>query len=158
MNRCQILIAAIFTTRRSLLKKRGIRRMSKRLIVFAAVTTLMLVPSAAFAHPGGPGSPVGPPGGSFFANDVEYVSAVTPAHVPDKGPFDAFYTFPDCPTCAAVSDAAPGFGNYNGGRWAVIEAAGITSQLTNATDVVAAASSLVDTGHRFVCPLIKIVD
>jgi hypothetical protein len=55
-----------------------------------------------------------------------------------------------------VSDAAPGVGNYNGGRWAVIEATGITTQLTNAAAVVAAATSLDDTGHRFVCPLIKI--
>ena len=130
--------------------------MSKRLIVFAAATLLMLVPTTVFAHGGGPGTRVGPPGGEFWANGVKYESAVTPAHVPDRGPFDAFYTFPDCPTCAPVSDAAPGVGNYNGGRWAVIQAFGITSQLTNATDVVAAASSLNDTGHRFVCPLIKI--
>ena len=131
--------------------------MSKRMIVFAAATILMLVPTTVFAHGGEPGSPVGPAGGTFWANDVKYVSAVTPAHVPDRGPFDAFYVFPDCPTCAPVSDAAPGFGNYNGGRWAVIEAPGITSQLTNAADVVDAATSLDDTGHRFVCPLIKIV-
>jgi len=93
----------------------------------------------------------------FYAGDVAYVSAVTPAHVPDKGPLDAFYVFPDCPEgeCVPVSDAAPGFGRYNGGRWAVIEAFGIESQLTNAADVVAAASSLNDTGHRFVCPLIR---
>ena len=84
------------------------------------------------------------------------MSAVTPAHVPDKGPFDAFYVFPNCPTCAPVSDAAPGVGKYNGGRWAVIQAFGITTQLKNAADVVAAAASLNDTGHRFVCPLIKI--
>ncbi len=129
--------------------------MSKRLIVFAVVSILMLVPSAALAHGGEPGSPVGPPGGSFWANDVEYVSAVTPAHVPDRGPFDAFYTFPDCSGCVPVSDAAPGVGNYNGGRWAVIQAFGITTQLTNAVDVVDAATSLDDTGHRFVCPLIR---
>ena len=129
--------------------------MSKRLIVFAAATILMLLPSTALAHPAGPGSPVGPPGGVFWANDVEYKSAVTPAHVPDKGPFDAFYVFPDCPTCRPVSDAAIGDSDYNGGRWAVIEASGITSQLTNADDVEAQASSLIDTGHRFVCPLIK---
>jgi hypothetical protein len=90
----------------------------------------------------------------FWANDVQYVSAVTPAHVPDKGPFDAFYVFPDCTDCNPVSDAAPGIGNYNGGRWAVIEAFGITGQLTNADDVVAAATGFNDTGHRFVCPLI----
>jgi hypothetical protein len=50
---------------------------------------------------------------------------------------------------------APGHGDYNGGRWKVVEAFGITSQLTNADAVVAAASSLVDTGTRFVCPLIE---
>ena len=111
------------------------------------------------AHPGGPGSPVGPPTGSFWANDVEYVSAITPAHVPNRGPFDAFYIFPDCPmeVCSPVSDAAPGAGEYNGGRWAVIQAFGITTQLTNADAVVTAATSLVDTEHRFVCPLIRIV-
>lgn len=130
--------------------------MKKRIILAATVLTIAILPSAVFAHPGGPGSPVGPPGGSFWANDVEYESAVTPAHVPDKGPFDAFYVFPDCPTCVPVSDAAIGDTDYNGGRWAVIQALGITEQLTNAADVLGAATSLVDTGHRFVCPLIKI--
>ncbi len=129
----------------------------RRLLALSVVVGLFLVPAAAAsAHPGGPGSPVGPPGGAFWANDIEFVSAVTPAHVPDRGPFDAFYVFPNCPTCAPVSDAAPGHGNYNGGRWAVIQAFGITSQLTNAEDVVAEATSFNDTGHRFVCPLIKV--
>ena len=129
----------------------------RRLFAVTVALGLVLVPATAVsAHPAGPGSPVGPPGGVFWANDVQYVSAVTPAHVPDKGPFDAFYVFPDCPTCAPVSDAAPGVGRYNGGRWAVIQAFGITEQPTNAAEVVAAATSLVDTGHRFVCPLIKI--
>ncbi len=128
----------------------------KRLLTIAVVTGLFFALAApAGAHPGGPGSPVGPPGGVFYADDVAYVSAVTPAHVPNKGPFDAFYTFPDCSECAPVSDAAPGVGNYNGGRWAVIQAFGITAQLTSADAVVAAATSLVDTGHRFVCPLIR---
>jgi hypothetical protein len=53
-----------------------------------------------------------------------------------------------------VSDAAPCHGDYNGGRWKVVAASGITTQLTNADAVVAAASSLEDTGTRFVCPLI----
>ena len=129
----------------------------KRFLIIAVVMGLFFALAApAGAHPGGPGSPVGPPGGVFWADDVAYKSAVTPAHVPDRGPFDAFYVFPDCPTCANVSDAAPGFGQYNGGRWAVIQAFGIYSQLTNAADVVDAADSLVDTGHRFVCPLIRI--
>ncbi|PKB78934.1 MAG: hypothetical protein BZY88_15890 [SAR202 cluster bacterium Io17-Chloro-G9] len=129
----------------------------KKIVLAMAIAIMTLVPVVAFAHPGGPGSPVGPPGGVFYANDVAYESAVTPAHVPDKGPFDAFYVFPDCTTgCFPVSDAAPGFGKYNGGRWAVIQAFGITTQLTNSDDVQSMATSLVDTGHRFVCPLIKI--
>jgi hypothetical protein len=36
-----------------------------------------------------------------------------------------------------------------------VAAYGITTQLTNAGDVIAQASSLVDTGTRFVCPLIR---
>ena len=130
--------------------------MRRILTVLAVVGMLLAVAAPVGAHPGGPGSPVGPAGGLFWADDVAYESAVTPAHVPDRGPFDAFYVFPDCPTCAPVSDAAQGVGDYNGGRWAVIQAFGIESQLTNAADVVAAADSLFDTGHRFVCPLIKI--
>ncbi len=129
-----------------------------KIAILVAIALFTLIPAAAFAHPGGPGSPVGPPGGVFWANDVLFESAVTPAHVPDQGPFDAFYIFPGCPGCAPVSDAAIGDTDYNGGRWAVIQAFGITSQLTNAAAVVAAASSLNDTGHRFVCPLIKIAD
>ena len=128
----------------------------RRLFTIAVAVGLFMAPALmAGAHPGGPGSPVGPPGGMFYANDVLYESAVTPAHVPDKGPFDAFYVFPDCATCVPVSDAAIGDTDYNGGRWAVIQAFGITEQLTNAEDVVL-AGSLVPTPHRFVCPLIKI--
>jgi hypothetical protein len=36
-----------------------------------------------------------------------------------------------------------------------VDAFGITTQLTNAEDVVAEADELVDTGTRFVCPLIR---
>jgi hypothetical protein len=78
----------------------------------------------------------------------------TPTSLPNHGPFDTIYNFPDCSSCASVSDAAPGHPGYNGGRWRVVLAYGITTQLTNAEDVVAQATSLVDTGTRFVCPLI----
>ena len=128
--------------------------MAKRIVVIIAVTMLALLPSAAFSHPGEPGSQVGPPGGAFYADGVLYESAVTPAHVPDRGPFDNFYVFPNCEICIPVSDSAIGDTDYNGGRWAVIEAYGITSQLNNAAAVEAAATELVDTLHRFVCPLI----
>ncbi len=127
-----------------------------RLLVLVSAMSIALVSLAgtASAHDPEPG-PVGPPAGVFYADDAAYRSVVTPAHVPDKGPFDALYVFPDCGSCAPVSDAAPGVGNYNGGRWKMIQAFGITSQLTNADDVLAEATSLVDTGHRFVCPLIR---
>jgi len=100
------------------------------------------------------GKSLGPPGGTIYAFDQAFRTVATPTSLPDRGPFDVIYTFPDCPTCASVSEAAPGRGGYNGGRWMVMEARGITTQLTNAEAVEAAATSIVDTGVRFVCPLI----
>jgi len=97
--------------------------------------------------------PVGPPSGTIYAFDQAYHTVATPTSLPDRGAFDTIYVFPDCASCASVSEAAPGSGDYNGGRWRVVAAYGITSQLTNADDVVAQASSLEDTGTRFVCPL-----
>jgi hypothetical protein len=98
---------------------------------------------------------LGPPSGTIYAFDQAYRTVGTPTALPDLGRFDTLYEFPDCASCASVSDAAPGTGDYNGGRWKVVAAYGITTQLTNADDVVAKASSLVVTGTRFVCPLIR---
>ena len=96
---------------------------------------------------------IGPPGSTIYAFDQAYRTVATPTSLPNRGPFDTIYVFPDCSTCASVSEAAPGHPGYNGGRWRVVEAFGITTQLTNAEDVVDQASSLVDTGTHFVCPL-----
>ncbi len=96
---------------------------------------------------------IGPPGGTIYAFDQAYHTVATPTSLPNRGPFDTIYIFPDCSSCASVSEAAPGHPGYNGGRWRVVQAFGITSQLTNAEDVVDQATSLVDTGTRFVCPL-----
>ena len=98
---------------------------------------------------------VGPPSGTIYAFDQAYHTVATPTSLPNRGPFDTIYVFPDCSGWASVSEAAPGHPGYNGGRWRVVAASGITSQLTNAADVVAQASSLADTGIRFVCPLSK---
>jgi hypothetical protein len=98
---------------------------------------------------------IGPPGGTIYAFDQAYRVIATPTSLPNRGPFDTIYVFPDCSTCASVSEAAPGHPGYNGGRWRVVEAHGITTQLTNAEDVVEQADELVDTGTRFVCPLIR---
>jgi hypothetical protein len=108
---------------------------------------------AAFFATSGLAAGVGPPSGTIYAFDRAYNTVATPTSLPNRGPTDTIYVFPDCASCASVSEAAPGTPGYNGGRWKVVAAYGITSQLTNADAVVAAASSLVDTGTRFVCPI-----
>jgi hypothetical protein len=118
--------------------------------------TALLAAAAGFGLPAAAmADGLGPPGSTIYAFDQQYRTVATPTALPNVGQFDTIYTFPDCPTCASVSEAAPGSGDYNGGRWRVVAASGITTQLTNADDVVAQASSLVDTGTRFVCPLIR---
>lgn len=119
------------------------------LIALLAAVAGLTAPAGAMADG------LGPPGGTIYAFDQAFQTVGTPTSLPDVGPFDTIYVFPDCAGCANVSEAAPGSGDYNGGRWRVVAAAGITTQLTNADDVVAQASSLVDTGTRFVCPLIR---
>jgi hypothetical protein len=118
--------------------------------------TAAAVAAAAVAGPAmADGNSLGPPGGTIYAFDTAYRTVATPTSLPGNGPTDTIYVFRDCPSCASVSEAAPGTSGYNGGRWRVVMASGITTQLTNAADVVAAASSLTDTGIRFVCPLIR---
>jgi hypothetical protein len=119
------------------------------LLVLASAVALAVLAAPAMAD----GNSLGPPGSTIYAFDEAYETIATPTALPDPGPFDTIYVFPDCASCASVSEAAPGHPGYNGGRWKVVAASGITSQLTNAADVVAMASSLVDTGTRFVCPL-----
>jgi hypothetical protein len=125
----------------------------RRLLLLGA-----LIAVVAAAHAGSAmadGNSLGPPGSTIYAFDQAFKTIATPTSLPNRGPTDTIYVFPDCASCASVSEAAPGHPGYNGGRWRVVAAHGVTSQLTNAQAVVAAASSLVDTGTRFVCPLIK---
>jgi len=122
------------------------RRFLLLVLATAFVGAVLAVPTMA--------SGLGPPGSTIYAFDQAYRTISTPTSLPNRGPFDTIYVFPDCPTCDSVSEAAPGHPGYNGGRWRVVQALGITTQLTNAEDVVDQATSLVDTGTRFVCPLI----
>jgi hypothetical protein len=123
---------------------------------FLLLSLASVVAAAVLAAPAAPvGNSLGPPGDTIYAFDQAYRTIATPTSLPNRGPFDTIYVFPDCPSCASVSEAAPGHPGYNGGRWNVVQAFGITSQLTNADAVVAAASSLVETGTHFVCPLIR---
>ena len=125
----------------------------KRRILVTLVTGLA---AGALAGPAmADGKSLGPPGDTIYAFDKAFRTIATPTSLPDRGPNDTIYVFPDCATCASVSEAAPGTPGSHGGRWRVVQAFGITSQLTNADAVVAAATSLVDTGTRFVCPLIR---
>ena len=126
--------------------------MLRRLLLLATIPAAALalaVPAMA------DGNSLGPPGSTIYAFDVAYRTVSTPTSLPAQGPTDTIYVFPDCASCASVSEAAPGHPGYNGGRWRVVAASGITTQLTNADAVVAAATSLEDTGTRFVCPLIR---
>jgi hypothetical protein len=125
----------------------------RRLFLLGVLTAV--VAGAYVGSAMGDGNSLGPPGTTIYAFDQAFKTVATPTSLPNKGPTDTIYVFPDCPSCASVSEAAPGHPGYNGGRWKVVAASGITSQLTNAEAVVAAASSLLDTGTRFVCPLIK---
>ncbi|MBA2569227.1 MAG: hypothetical protein H0V11_07765 [Actinobacteria bacterium] len=124
-----------------------------RLLLLSLVSAVAAAVLAAPAMTAG--NSLGPPGGTIYAFDQAYRTIATPTSLPNRGAFDTIYVFPNCASCASVSEAAPGHPGYNGGRWKVVQAFGITSQLTNAGAVVAAASSLVDTGIRFVCPLIR---
>jgi hypothetical protein len=126
-----------------------VARRSLLLLAVPATVLALAVPAL------GGGNSLGPPSGTIYAFDVAYHTIATPTSLPDRGPTDTIYVFPDCASCASVSEAAPGHPGYNGGRWRVVAASGITSQLTNADDVVAAATALTDTGTRFVCPLSK---
>jgi hypothetical protein len=121
------------------------------LLALASIVAAGVVAAPAMTQ----GNSLGPPGSTIYAFDQAYRTIATPTSLPNWGQFDTIYVFPDCASCASVSEAAPGYPGYNGGRWRVVQAFGITSQLTNAEAVVAAASSLVDTGTRFVCPLIR---
>jgi hypothetical protein len=132
--------------------------MKKRIFILTLLALLLALPAAAFADG------LGPPGGTIYAHDVAYKTIGTPTDLPGNAPddsFDVLYHFPDCvdeneePACAAVSDAAPGDADYNGGRWIVVDAYGITEQLTNAEDVRANATMMVETGVSLECPLIS---
>ena len=123
--------------------------MKRLMLVGSFVVAALLLALPAMA-----GKSLGPPGGTIYAFDQAYQTIGVGNSLPDTGPTDTLYHFPDCAACAAVSDAAPGHPGFNGGRWKVVNAYGITSQLTNADAVVAEATSLEDTGVRTECPLI----
>jgi hypothetical protein len=122
--------------------------MRRLLVGIATLATAGVLAVPAMAD----GNSLGPPGGTFYANDQVFKTILTPTSIPDQGPFDTLYMISGF---APVSDAAPGSPGYNGGRWKVVAVTGtFTSQPTSAAEVLAHATSVEDTGVRFVCPLI----
>ena len=128
------------------------RLFSASFVLVAALLLSQALPSAVDAQSG-------PPGGTIYAHDVEYQTVITPTDLPAKGKFNTLYA---ADGFAPVSDAAPGDGNYRGGRWEVRPITFVNiapMQFTNADDVEAAAADgdieIGDVVKRFVCPLVK---
>ncbi len=103
----------------------------------------------------------GPPANLIYAHDHLYTGVNTPTALPKQGDFNAIY--PLGAGLHAVSEAAPGDGNYRGGRWEVRPVTFLTiapRQFTNAEDIIAAAGRgelrIGDVVKRFECPLIPI--
>src|SRR5262245_25305392 len=86
------------------------RKLSKRLALAALLATFA-VPAAV--------AQLGPPAGSIYASDRLFHTIGTPTDLPNKGQFNAIYTFSG--GLASVAEAAPGERTYRGGRWEVHE-------------------------------------
>ncbi len=124
----------------------------KNLIAVIVTGLLTLTAAAAVAQ-------LGPPGGTIYANDMQFRTVATPQDLPAHGKFDTIYVLGD--GLANVADAAPGDREFNGGRWEVRPVEWLTispMQFTNADDLEAAAARgeirIGDVVRRFECPLI----
>ncbi len=127
---------------------------------FSLLAILGLVLTASLTLPPAVQAQVGPPGGRIYAHDVAYRTVATPNDLPNHGKFDTIYVLGN--GLAAVSNAAPGDQEYNGGRWEVRLVTFLTipaTQFTNADQVLAAAANgeiqIGDVARRFECPLIR---
>jgi hypothetical protein len=134
-------------------------RLSRGTFVLATVVAVMSVSSLALAQGQGHG-PVGPPGGTIYANDMQFRTVGTPNDLPNHGKFDTIYVLGS--GLVNVADAAPGDMEFNGGRWEVRFITWETispTQFTNAEQVHAAAMAgqitIGDVARRFECPLIR---
>lgn len=89
---------------------RTLTRLAAGAVVAGAALSLPLTAGAAGV--------VGP---AFYVDGVLYRTVVTKTDLPDRAPatsFDNIYSFGGAQTFN-VGDAAPGVGDYNGGRWQV---------------------------------------
>jgi hypothetical protein len=129
--------------------------MRSHLIRFFAAAGLVAL--AAVAHH----ATAAPPAdrGTVWAGCERYGTFGTPARV-EHGPFDHLYKSPAGfkDGIGAISDAAPGHGNYNGGRWEeyALKAGVDGSKYANACSVNDLdLNDFEPTGVRFQCPMLK---
>ena len=67
---------------------------------FLLLSLASAVVAAVLAAPAAPvGNSLGPPSGTIYAFDQAYRTIGTPTSLPNRGPSDTLYMFPDCPTC-----------------------------------------------------------
>jgi len=108
---------------------------------------------------------VGPPiTDAIWADGVLYATVATPTQLPDKGPKDGIFAFPNLQGQRSVAEAKPGDQDYNGGRWEVylinaINPGNLPGELTSWEEVESYISSgdleISGMGTSLVCPLIK---
>lgn len=128
------------------------RRFAALLTAATAVLTIAISPVAAG----------GPPGLAFYVDGEQYRTIGTPTDLSGTGApahsFDTIYALGN--GLANVSDAAPGVGDYNGGRWMVRPVTWSIDpvQLTSAEQVLDYAErgwlTIGDPVKFFVCPAI----
>jgi hypothetical protein len=83
----------------------------------AAGVVALLAPPAVAPVSGRRAAPI-------YAFDHAYNTVATPTSLPDRGPTDTIYVFPECTACASVRGRTQ-HASYNGGRWKVVAAYGI---------------------------------
>jgi hypothetical protein len=107
---------------------------------------------------------VGPPvSDAIWADGVLYATVATPTSpLPDHGPKDGIFSFPDEPSQRSVAESKPGDRDYNGGRWDVyviniVNPGNLPGELTSWEEVQSYINSgdleITGTGS-LVCPLI----
>jgi hypothetical protein len=128
----------------------------RHLALGLGLACVLLVGAAA-----GTSAQVGPPMNRIYANGELFTGITAPRDLPNNGKFDTIYVLGN--GFYAVSEAAPGDQDYNGGRW---EARIVTwnsippTQFKSADQIESAAAagqiSIGEVVRRFECPLIPL--
>jgi hypothetical protein len=106
----------------------------------------------------------GPPArDAIWADGALYATVATPTHLPNHGPKDGIFAFPNYPSQRSVAESKPGDQDYNGGRWQVylidvVNPGNLPGELTSWEEVQNYINSgdleMIGLGPSFVCPMI----